>query len=313
MVSRESLGVVVLSWLSEESPIPHYALVGAGILLALGIAGIVLWLVSISSRRSTVRQREEADRDVVELELSLAEQTARMRMARELQEVAIHSMSSILAEADGARYKGEADPAAAVRSATVIAADARAVLADLRRIMAIVRQGEADASPQPAIRTARELFRVMRDAGLEIRFEDIGDRFSLKPGAEVAVFRILQEALSNSLKHGGEGTEVRVTFRWSGEGLNVLIDDDGIRASTRRAGDDPNRVSRRGGYTIEDDAAALTTTPAGPGITEMRERTELFGGVFNAYGVPGVGFSVSAAFPALRSENGVVGTSVARG
>ncbi|AWB89377.1 sensor histidine kinase [Salinibacterium hongtaonis] len=303
------LGVAVQSWLNDESLVPNYALVGAGILLVLGIAGVVLWLVAMSLRRSTVRQLEQADREVIELELSLAEQTARMRMARELQEVAIHSMASILAEADGARYKGEADPAAAVRSATVIAADARSVLADLRRIMAIVRQGEADASPQPAIRTARELFRVMRDAGLDIRFEDIGDRFDLKPGAEVAVFRILQEALSNSLKHGGEGTEVRVTFRWSGEGLNVLIDDDGIRASTRRDGDDPNRVSRRGGYTIDDDAAALTSTPTGPGITEMRERTELFGGVFNAYVVPGVGFSVSAAFPALRSENGVPAVS----
>ncbi|HEU4808623.1 MAG TPA: hypothetical protein VFT01_10200, partial [Homoserinimonas sp.] len=82
-------------------------------------------------------------------------------------------------------------------------------------------------------------------------------------------------------------------------GVRVLVDDDGIRAATRRDGDDPNSVARAGGYSVDEDAAALTTTPSGPGITEMRERAERFGGVFHAETVPGVGFSVAVTFPAL--------------
>lgn len=295
------------SWLGDDTVIPNVVLAGAGVLALVAVIVLILWLFALASRRRLRSQLMEADRDILDLELSLAEQGTRLRMVGELHEVAIHSVSAIVSQADGAKYKAESEPAAAGRAAVAIGDTARSTLAELRRVMAIVRQGEADAAPQPGIKTARELFRVMREAGLDIRFEEIGARFELKHGAEVAVFRILQESLSNALKYGGEGTEVRVTFRWSDDGLNVLIDDDGIRSTTRRAGDDPNRVARDGGYTIDDDAAALTTTSAGPGITEMRERTELFGGVFNAYAVPGVGFSVSAAFPRLRHVKGVPG------
>jgi signal transduction histidine kinase len=297
------------SWLSGDTSVPNALLVVVAVLGILAIVITALWFVSTASRRRIRRELSAADRDILDLELSLAEQGARLRMVGELHEVAIHSVSAIVAQADGAKYAAESEPAAAGRAAVKIGDSARSTLAELRRVMAIVRQGEADAVRQPGIKTSRELFRVMREAGLDIRFEEIGERFELKRGAEVAIFRILQESLSNALKYGGEGTEVRVSFRWSGEGLNLLVDDDGIRAATRRAGDDPNRVARDGGYTVEDDAAALTATPAGPGITEMRERTELFGGVFNAYIVPGVGFSVSAAFPQLRHAKGVQGAS----
>lgn len=297
------------SWLSGDTTLPNLVLVLGAALAVAAVVLAIVWLVVLSSRRRLRGELTEADREVLDLELRLAEQGARLRMVGELHEVAIQSVSAIVAQADGARYKAETDPAAAGRAAVVIGDSARSTLAELRRVMAIVRQGAADAVRQPGIKTSRELFRVMREAGLDIRFEETGERFDLKHGAEVAVFRILQEALSNALKYGGEGTEVRVSFRWSDEGLNVLVDDDGIRAATRRAGDDPNRVARGGGYTVDDDAAALTATPSGPGITEMRERTELFGGVFNAYVVPGVGFSVSAAFPSLRHVKGVPGTS----
>lgn len=295
------------SWLGGDTVVPNVVLLAAGLLAVLALIVLVLWLVASASRRRLRSELLGAEREILDLDLSLAEQGARLRMVGELHEVAIQSVSAIVGQADGAKYKAESDPAAAGRAAVVIGDSARSTLAELRRVMSIVRQGETDAVRQPGIKTTRELFRVMREAGLDIRFEEIGERFDIKHGAEVAVFRILQESLSNALKYGGEGTEVRVTFRWSDEGLNVLVDDDGIRAATRRAGDDPNRVARDGGYSIEDDAAALTTSPSGPGLTEMRERTELFGGVFNAYTVPGVGFSVSAAFPRLRHAKGVTG------
>jgi signal transduction histidine kinase len=161
--------------------------------------------------------------------------------------------------------------------------------------MDVVRDGEAEAGPQPGLASLRDLFAVMRDAGLDVRFEETGERLPLKQGAELSIYRILQEALGNALAHGGSGTEAKVTFRWTGQGLELLVDDDG---------------ARRGGaadYGHDDDLAALTSEPAGRGITEMRERTEIYGGVFRAYTVPGIGFSVSAVFPALAYHNGVHG------
>lgn len=295
------------SWFVGDTPIPNVVLVlVAGVLLVLVVMA-VLWLSGLASRRRLRSELAAAERDTIDLELALAEQGARLRMLGELHAVALQSVSEIVSLADGARYTADSEPAAAGRAAVRIGDTARSTQAELRRIMSIVRQGQTDAVREPGIKTMRELFRVMREAGLDVRFEEFGERFALTHGAEVAVLRILQESLSNALKYGGEATEVRVTFRWSGDGLNVLVDDDGIRSASRRAGEDPNQIAREGGYTVDDDAAALTSTPAGPGITEMRERTELFGGVFNAYLVPGVGFSVSAAFPALRHAKGVQG------
>jgi signal transduction histidine kinase len=286
----------------DGSPVTVILAVVAAALLLIALLLMVLWIKAARGRRRESAVRAESERALLDLDSLLAEQTARLRMVGELGEVAVSSISVIVRQADGARYAAESDPGAAVRSAASIAEAARATLDDLRRVTDIVKHGEADAGAQPGIKTARELFRVMREAGLEIRFEETGERFELKSGAELAIYRILQESLSNALKYGGEGTSVTVAFRWSDDGIRVLIDDDGIRAATRREGDDPNSVARAGGYTVDEDAAALTSTPSGPGITEMRERAELFGGVFHAETVPGVGFSVAVTFPALRTR-----------
>ncbi|HEY4268486.1 MAG TPA: ATP-binding protein [Galbitalea sp.] len=281
--------------------------------VALGVAALlflVLWLVALIGRRRQRSARARAEADAFELRLSLDEQTARMRIVRELHEVVIHATSVIISQTDGAKYAAEQDPAAAVRAVTAIGDAARGMLADLRRIMTVVREGEADVSPQPRLKSARELFKVMREAGLTIEFEEAGDRFDLQQGAEVAIYRILQEALSNALKFGGDGTQVRVSFTWTDEGLQVKVDDDGVRAQVRREGQDPNQVAQRRGYSIDDDMDALTEVLTGAGITEMRERAALFGGVLHAYSVPGVGFSISAVFPALRYHNGVHGVNL---
>jgi signal transduction histidine kinase len=287
---------------ADGGPLALVLAAAGATLVCVALAFLGLWLRAARSRRRESALRSDAERARLDLESLLAEQTARLRMVRELNEVALSSVSGIAQQAEGAAYAGESDPGAVVRSATGIAATARATLDDLRRVSDIVKHGEADAGAQPGIKTARELFRVMREAGLEIRFEETGGRFPLARGAELAIYRILQESLSNALKYGGEGTSVTVAFRWSDEGIRVLVDDDGIRAASRRTGDITNAKSRAGGYTIDDDAAALTVTPSGPGITEMRERAELFGGVFHAETVPGVGFSVAATFPALRGR-----------
>jgi len=303
----------VNAWIQENSIVLVIALgVVAVLLLVTGLVLLVLWRVARRSQRAAEVERVELERDRIDLELSLAEQAGRLRIIRELHELAVHSVSVIISQADGARYAATKDPDVATRSAGAIAEAARATLADLRRVMTVVQAGEADAAPQPSLSSARELFKVMRDAGLGVEFQESGDRLDLKQGAELAVYRILQEALSNALAHGGEGTTARVTFKWTDQGLEVLVDDDGSRAEAVRNGLDPNVEAQQRAYSADDDLAALTQAPTGRGITEMRERTELFGGVFTAGTVPGVGFSVSAIFPALKYHNGVHGVKLGR-
>jgi signal transduction histidine kinase len=292
----------VNQWLRENSELVLVALGAAtAVLLIAAVVFLILWSVARRGRRRALAERVEADRDRLDFELLAAEQTSRLRIIRELHELVIHSITVIVSQADGARYAAAHDPAVAARTAATIAETARTTLADLRRIVDVVRDGEAEAGPQPGLASLRELFAVMRDAGLRVTFEELGERLELKQGAELAVYRILQEALANSLAHGGQGTEARVTFRWTADGLEVLVDDDGARAAAAR-GEDADR-----GYGQDDDLAALTAEPVGRGITEMRERTEIYGGVFRASTMPGVGFSVSAIFPALAYHNGVHG------
>lgn len=301
----------MIEWLAANSVIvAQVAAVVAAALLILTVVLLALWL---GARRRFRRQSAllvHAERDAIDLELAVREHLGRLRIVRELGDVAVHSVSAIMTQADGARYASATDASAAVRAATTMGDTARKTLADLRRILTVVREGEADATPQPRLRSVSDLFKVMRDAGLAIEFEELGTPFELQKGAELAVYRILQESLSNALKYGGEGTQVRVSFSWRDESLQLLVDDDGVRAKARHEGLDPNEVARDRTYSIDDDLSALTEVVTGPGITEMRERTELFGGVFNAYSVPGVGFSVSAVFPALRYDNGVHGVNL---
>ncbi len=300
-------------WLAQNAGTLVLPLAVAGaVLLLLALLFLVFWLVTARDRGRQRRARIEAEAERLELSLALQEELARLRIVRELHELAVHSVSTIISQADGARFSGRTDPEVAVRSAAAIAETARATLADLRRVMTIVRDGEAAVSPQPRLKTARELFTVMRDAGLQVDFVETGTPFALKEGAELAVFRILQEALANALEYGGEGTHVKVSFTWTEEGLQVLVDDDGDRTAARRQGLDPDTVAQQRAYTVQDDLDALTETVSGPGITEMRERAALFGGIFNAYSVPGVGFSVSVVFPALKYDNGVHGVNLDR-
>jgi signal transduction histidine kinase len=292
-------------------PIGIVALAVAGLLVVLLVVLLVAWLRARSRARRTAFDRGAAERQRIELELALAEQTGRLRIIRELHEVAVHSLSVIVSQADGARYAATADPAAGSRAAAVIAESARTTLGDLRRVMALAREGEASVVPHPRLKSTRDLFAVMRESGLEVEFEELGEPFDLQQGAELAIYRILQEALANALSYGGPGTTARVSFTWAAEGLHVKVDDDGIRAAARREGLDPNDA-RAVGYTIDDDLKALTEEPTGRGIREMRSRAELYGGILTASTVPGVGFSLSVVFPALRFHNGVHGVKLDR-
>ncbi|QNO38674.1 ATP-binding protein [Protaetiibacter sp. SSC-01] len=283
--------------------------VAAAVLLLIVLVLIVLWLRARRGARLAARERAAAERDRLDLELTLAEQGGRLRMVRELHEVAIRALTVIIAQAEGARSAAAQDPAVAARTAGTIADSARAVVADLRRVTDVALDAENEAGPAPELSSVQELVDATRAEGIEVELVENGEPHALREGAEVAVLRILQEALANAVAHGGRGTHVRVTLGWTDDGLQLLVEDDGARAAAIRDGLDPYEEAQKQGYTVEDDLAALTQTPAGRGITEMRERAELFGGVFDAHRVAGVGFTVQAVFPALRFHNAVDETS----
>ena len=298
-------------WIDENSMMLIIGLAAAtAILLIVVIVLLVLWLAARRQRSRESARRIRLERERNDAELTLAEQNGRLRMIRELHEVSVHDMSLIIGQADGARYAGESDPTAAVRSAAVIGDLARSAQADLRRVMTVVGEADVDGDANPELATVRELVTLMTEAGLRISFEETGERYELNPGAELAIYRILQESLDNALKHGGEGTQVTVVFTWTDEGFQLRVDDDGVRNELRRSGLNPNDQSQHRPGEIDADLFALTGVIGGAGITEMRERTELFGGVFTSTLNAGVGFSIAASFPSIRYHNGVHGVNL---
>lgn len=246
-----------------------------------------------------------------ELEIALGEQTARLRMIRELHDVAAHRMSGVIQVAEGAKAAATRDPGLAERASEQIADSARHTLAELRRVVTATAEAEQLADARPALEALDGLFAALRERGLIVTVSELGERFPVSEGAGLALYRVLEEALANSLQYGGEGTEVRVGLTWSEQGLHLRVDDDGLRAQARRAGRSDDELVAQG-YSIADDAAALTTPVTGEGLREMRARAELFGGVVTATTVPGVGFSLSVVFPALRFHNAVHGVRIGR-
>lgn len=301
------------AWLEKNHTVAIIGLTAiAGVLLVLTVILLVLWLLRRRAFRILAKDRAETEWTRIDRELTLAEQAGRLRIIRELQDIAIQSVTRLISRADAARYATEEDPQAAVRAAASLGVIGRDALGDMRRVLTVVSEGEAISIPTPGLRSVRDLFHVMREAGLVLNFTEDGERFELKQGAELAIYRILQGTLENSLTHGGPGTEVNVTFTWTTEGLKLVVDDDGIRAAARRSGLGSDEIDAQTHYSIDDDLRALTEDISGAGLTEMRERAQVFGGILVAHAVPGIGFSVSVAFPSLRFHNGVHAVNLTR-
>ena len=294
--------IVMLTESLQLSPVVFWVLVvAAAVGVAVGVVGIVLWWQQRGAIRRQQQARVAAENQRIDSELALAELRERLRLMTELHDAAAVTITSIISQAEGARFAADADPSVVSRAAGAIADQARGVLADLRRVTNVGRQGNPEATRMPTLSSIEELFQGINDSGLIIRFEETGASFPVSSSAEIGIYRIVQEALNNSRQHGGAGTTVKVSMAWSKNGLQVRIEDDGIRVRNSQR----EQWATSGTEAIADDQRALTESPRGRGISEMRTRAEAFGGVFSAHRVPGVGFSVSAAFPTLRFDNGV--------
>ncbi|WP_211882842.1 sensor histidine kinase [Pseudarthrobacter albicanus] len=247
------------------------------LLIAAGCAAAGVLLRLYEERGTLFRARDDARASLKETEVELIVEQERTRITRDLHDVLAHSLAVIAAQADGARYLGHGQPQAVLNALETIAGSARRALVDAQRVIENVRD-DGTASPQPLLRDIGPLVEQMRGS-LKIQQSSTGKPVELGAGQQLAVFRIIQECLTNALKHGGRGTAVRVHSDWSGPGLTLHA------ASTLRP------LTAAQGHADGANAGRV-----GRGIPGMRERAHLAGGWLTA-GSDGEDFRVTAFIP----------------
>jgi len=244
----------------------------------------IIWFVgqTIQSReRRTVALAGEIERlERGQAEATQAALTAeRRRIARELHDVVTHNVSVMVVQAGAARHVMQIAPDQAREALLAVEATGREALTELRHLLGLLshEDGDGDAlAPQPGVEQIPALVQRTRDAGLLVALRVTGETQTLPQGVNLAVYRIVQEALTNALTHSGMAcTEVLLSYQPAG--LEVSVADEGV-------GD-----------------AASTGTP-GRGLVGMRERVALYGGTLDAGSRPAGGYAVRAWFPLEREE-----------
>ncbi|WP_258074059.1 sensor histidine kinase [Arthrobacter sp. Y81] len=246
-------------------------------LIAAGCSAVGLALALYQERGSLFHARNIAQAGLKEAEIDLIVEQERTRIGRDLHDVLAHSLAVIAAQADGTRYLSSDQPRAVLSALENIASSARGALVDAQRVIEGVRD-DGMVTPQPRLSDVAPLVDRMRQGSLAIHRSESGTPVELTAGQELAVFRIVQECLTNALKHGGRGTAVRLHFDWTGPGLALHVASALAAAGSGDAGE-------TGG-----------TERVGRGIPGMRERAHLAGGWVTA-GPDGEQFRVTAFVP----------------
>lgn len=279
------IGAGMIGLLAGPSPWGYS--IGQVISVAMAVSAVVLatWALALVLRvrdERLVSLEDHARRLEVEREqqMRLAATAERTRIAREMHDVVAHSLSVVIAQADGGRYAAQNDPAAASRVLETIANTGRDALADMRRVLGVLRtetdessdSGAAPVRPEPGQLDIDGLVAQVKSAGLAVSVVRTGPERALPAGVGLAVYRIVQEALTNSMKHAGPKARVTVGQHWRPDALTLQIDDDG-----------------RGASALPDGL--------GQGLLGMRERAEIHGGTLTAGPRPGGGFRIHAVIP----------------
>ncbi|WP_084622363.1 sensor histidine kinase [Demequina oxidasica] len=213
---------------------------------------------------------------------ALAAAEERARIAREMHDVVAHTLSVVVAQADGGRFAGANSPTEATRALETIAEVSRSALAEMRSLLGVLRESNSDTAmgPQPNLSDVPTLVAAMRGGGLAVSYITTGTPRTLPIGEGLAVYRIVQEALTNVLKHAGPAVTAFVQLQWEADSVTVTVSDDGRGAAARSDGQ-------------------------GTGLEGMRERVTVFSGTLDAGPKAGGGYLVRARLP--------LGTSIGPG
>ena len=269
------LAVMIIGVVVDEEELPAVAV------LANVVIFLSAWVLgdSVRNRRDYLAEvearadRAEADREAAALR---AVQEERTRIARDLHDVVAHSVSVMVIQAGAARRVLDRHPEQTEESLQIIERTGRDALDELRRVLGVLRAPDGDSStaPQPRVDDLGALVRHWRETGLPVELQVDGDPFQLAAGVGLTIYRIVQEALTNVMKHAGPATAT-VDVRYRPDAVTVLVTDDGRGPG---AGDRPVPSARQG-------------------LIGMRERVELFGGTLDVGPRPGGGFQVRAVLP----------------
>ncbi|MFC8957435.1 sensor histidine kinase [Streptomyces sp. NPDC057101] len=218
-------------------------------------------------------RRLEIERDQ---EVRLAAAAERTRIAREMHDIIGHNLSVITGLADGGRYAAARNPERAAQALDAIATTSREALGELRRLLGVLRDDEEAAvrDPQPTLADLDALITGVRKAGLPVRF-DLRDEPTvqpLAPGAQLTVYRVVQEALTNTLKHAGAGVRAAVVLTYTPAEVRVDVTDTG---------------------TVTE----LPPPGQGQGLLGMRERAALYDGTLDCGPLPTGGWAVRLRLP----------------
>jgi signal transduction histidine kinase len=281
--SRAGLTLGLVGALLAAATVSSYS-GGLGFLAAavgIGVLVVAAWALG-DLRRARLQQvagLEERAR-LLELEreqeMQLAASTERARIAREMHDVVAHSLSVVIAQADGGRYAGQADPVAATAALEQISSTGRQALAEMRKLLGVLREGDGQQfAPQPDVAAIDQLVADVRSSGLDVDLVVEGTPRPMPAGPQLAAYRIVQESLTNVLKHAGPAGRAQVRLHWHADALELGIEDDGRGAA----------------------AAIMAGDGHGQGLLGMRERAQLHGGRLTAAPLTGGGFGVSAVLP----------------
>jgi signal transduction histidine kinase len=288
--SRLALGVGLcaaslaqLRWPEQDSSVLGYV----ALVIFTTVPFVLAWVLgdSIRTRRAYYEQLEERATRLEkerEAQAKVAVAAERARIARELHDVVAHNVSVMVVQADGAAYVLDAAPDQAKQALETISSTGRQALAEMRRLLGVLRTGEhqegGEYVPQPDVEQIDELVQQCRNSGLPVDFKVEGTPRPLPSGVELTAYRIVQEALTNTRKHGGPNAGASVRLVYFDDGLGLLVEDDGKGA--------PHELYEEGGLDGQ-----------GHGLIGMRERVGMVGGTLDAGPRPGGGFRISALLP----------------
>ncbi|WP_314130744.1 histidine kinase [Rothia mucilaginosa] len=297
-----------LSFLYRWDDIPARIFISLMLGVLCGSIFTVFWFLGDSRRMRELRSEEFKERArrleyEQEQERRLAAQDERTRIAREMHDIVAHSLSSIISQADGARYAAasaraqqaeqsgqaqqQSEPDIAEQTLELIADTARDSLTQMRSLLGLLRTDEATAyAPVPTLSDIPALVEQSRRAGLPVTFTGITGTMTrtLPQGAELAAYRTVQEALTNALKHS-PGAATTITIHWGKDGLQLRVQNDPVSAVSPASTSASNQ---------------RTTSPvpgSGNGLRGMSERIALYHGALT-YGLqPDGSWLVEAALP----------------